>query len=710
MHEPAVREPTVRFGPFEFDAHSGELRKGPTLLKVPYQSVEILKALLERPGELVTREQLRERLWPSDTFVDFEHGVNAAVRRIREALGDSADAPKYIETLPRRGYRFIATVESASAVAIPQPVQAHRSRIGLAAAIVAVVAVLALWIGWSRRSSSSSAQRVPPASIPVTSFQGVEADPDLSPDGNQVAFARQRDTEDNLNVYVMSVDSGEPIPLTTNPANERSPTWSPDGNRIAFLRETRTGSAVVVIPALGGGEKIVTETQVAPANGASRSHGLSWTHDGASIFIVDRTASGYSAIFSCSIKTGERRQVTHPAPDAVDTAPAVSPNGRYLAFVRGIGAALGPVFVQQLDSPQSRGEPRQLTHEPRTRTLAWTPDSTRIVYDVGDLGGLWRVAIDGGSPEAVLTNVPAAKPSISRDGRLVYQYNLTDSNIWRMPGPEMRGRQELPPALEAIVASTGFDSSPQFSPDGSRIAFVSGRTGDGPQIWVADSDGSKQTRLTSINGEFLGSPRWSPNQKLIAFDSRHSGHWNIYVVGVEDGRVAAVTADTFINVRPSWSADGHWIYFTSNHSGEPQIWKVAAAGGQPIQVTRKGGFEAFESAEGLDLYYAKQATPGIWRVPVQGGDEVQVLDRGRQMSWGLTQHGIALMDSFAKPRAKVEFFRFGSLPTVASVVELPGGVRLSRSPYFTVSRDGQWVMFPLYDQWGSDIHKLQGSW
>jgi TolB-like protein/DNA-binding winged helix-turn-helix (wHTH) protein/tetratricopeptide (TPR) repeat protein len=98
---------------FELDLRSGELRKGPTRLKVPDQSIEILRALLEQPGELVTREQLRDRLWPADTFVDFEHGLNAAVRRLREALGDSADTPRFIETLPRRGYRFVGAIELA---------------------------------------------------------------------------------------------------------------------------------------------------------------------------------------------------------------------------------------------------------------------------------------------------------------------------------------------------------------------------------------------------------------------------------------------------------------------------------------------------------------------------------------------------------------------------------------------------------------------
>ncbi len=131
MHEKDNGPPVIRFGPFTLDGRSGELRNGPTRLKVPDQSIAVLQALLERPGELVTREALRDRLWGPDTFVDFEAGLNAAVRRLREALNDSADVPRYIETLPRRGYRFIAPVDGTlTGCAIPrqQPWWAPRLR------------------------------------------------------------------------------------------------------------------------------------------------------------------------------------------------------------------------------------------------------------------------------------------------------------------------------------------------------------------------------------------------------------------------------------------------------------------------------------------------------------------------------------------------------------------------------------------------------
>ena len=143
----------VRFHPFELDVRSGELFKGRKRLKVPNQSIEILLALIDRPGQLVTREELCQRLWRENTFVDFEHGLNAAVRRLREALGDIADSPRFIETLPRRGYRFIGRFDDPVTV-VPQTQPASRaSRRGwMIAAMLAlvVIALLAFPARWRR--------------------------------------------------------------------------------------------------------------------------------------------------------------------------------------------------------------------------------------------------------------------------------------------------------------------------------------------------------------------------------------------------------------------------------------------------------------------------------------------------------------------------------------------------------------------------------
>ncbi len=743
MGQAAVRPPRIRFGPFELDPRSGELRKGPTRLKVADQSIEILRALLEQAGDLVTRDQLRERLWSSDTFVDYEHGLNAAVRRLREALGDSAEAPQYIETVPRRGYRFIGPVQRESLFVPPDSTEplamksssavendtlsasrangsghlsAAISRIGPARLVFVGAIVLALglglWIGRGDHKGASSALAAAARSVPVTSYPGVEADPSLSPDGNQVAFAWD-EGGDNLDIFVKLLDAGEPVRLTTDAAAERAPVWSPDGRRIAFLRAVSGGTSVIVVPALGGPERTVTHTQVPLQSGQFRSNGLAWTPDGTSLIVVDRNTSGSSAIFSCMLASGERRALTRPPDGFTDAAPSVSPDGRYLAFVRRSAAHnLGNVFVQRLAGLEPVGEPQRLTDQNTTGTLDWAHDSGSVVYEVGGTG-LWRIPTGGGEPQPILMNVRASRPSVARNGkRIVYQNTTTDANIWRMPGPAAWGRAEPSRMPEPIVASTLFDMSPRFSPDGRKLVFYSVRSGSG-ELWLSKSDGFQPMQLTNFgSGAFLGSPRWSPSPDSIAFDSMISGTWNIYVVGTADGRVRAVTSGTLPNVRPSWSRDGRWIYFASSRSSEWQIWKVAATGGSPIQITKKGGYEAFESPDGTTLYYARPpGTEGIWEVPVQSGDEKLLIDHGRQMGWSVTERGIALLDHLAKPQPIVEFFSFASR-RIEAVHPLPAGVRLAPwpAPHFAVSPDGEWMLYVQYDHWGSDVHMLQGLW
>src|SRR5271157_3029607 len=151
MPDPALVSHLVHFGAFEVDLRSAELRKHGLKLKIQEQPFQVLAMLLERPGQIVTREELHKKLWPADTFVDFEHGLNAAINKLREALGDSADNPRFIETLPRRGYRFVAPVsgEEDKTVDSKTAVKGRNRKIAVKAAIAflvgAVVAVAWLW-------------------------------------------------------------------------------------------------------------------------------------------------------------------------------------------------------------------------------------------------------------------------------------------------------------------------------------------------------------------------------------------------------------------------------------------------------------------------------------------------------------------------------------------------------------------------------------
>ena len=260
----------VRFGLFELDLKAAQLTRNGTNIRLPQQPLRLLSVLVESPGDIVTREQLRKRLWPSDIFIDFDHGLNKSIQKLRDALGDSADSPRYIETIPRVGYRFIAPVSNGIRPAgaradsqIPQspPSEAPRLRRQPRIASQHVDGscprrrLLALCgDGGDRRFTISS--RVHPA-VPkytqLTDFTDSATTPALSPDGHMLAFIRgSRSFMSAGQIYVKMLPDGEARPLTNDPRMKYNLAFSPDGSQIAYTVIDDTNFATYTISVFGG--------------------------------------------------------------------------------------------------------------------------------------------------------------------------------------------------------------------------------------------------------------------------------------------------------------------------------------------------------------------------------------------------------------------------------------------------------------------------
>jgi Tol biopolymer transport system component len=228
--------------------------------------------------------------------------------------------------------------------------------------------------------------------------------------------------------------------------------------------------------------------------------------------------------------------------------------------------------------------------------------------------------------------------------------------------------------------------------------FTSDRTGSS-EIWVCDTAGSNLVQLTSSGS--AGTPRWSPDGRRIAFDAQGG----IHVIDVDGGRSRRVASEHFDGVVPSWSRDGQSIYFASPRTGRSEVWKVPAAGGQAVQITKRGGFAAFESQDGKSLYYAKGMNiTGLWSVAVNGGEEAPVLEFPKASFWGywaLVETGIYFVNPDVGPQPALQFLNFAERRVVhiATLDRKP----VPFLPGIAVSPDGRRILYTQEDHRSSDI-------
>ncbi len=731
-----------RFGVFEADLASGELRKQGVKIRLQEQPFRILVLLLSRAGEVVSRDEICRTVWPSDTFVDFEQGVGTAVKKLRQALRDDAETPRYIETLPKRGFRFIAAVDGSAGLRTPQtqdtpapitlppakpssaPERPRRRLPQISRPFVALLLVLAT-VGaavliWTR----TGRQPIQPELIatPLTSYRGAESGPSFSPDGTRVAFSWDGPNQDNCDIYVKLVGPGDPLRLSTSPACDHDPAWSPDGNWIGFLRDGNDGmtTALILIPALGGQEREVTRTRRPEGTFHLEpdSPALSWSADGNWLFTLDKSSANSRAyaVICVSIESGEKQQLTFPSADRSDNAVAVSPDGRALAFTRLVSGTRIDLYALSLSEQHlPKRAPERVLSGGWVESIAWTGHGRELLFsgNVGGKEGLWRTGVFGSRKLTRLAGIgPNTTPTkrqaglgsasrvnltVSRRGsRLVYSQGLGDANIWRvaLAGDE-RGK------TARFVSSTRDETNPSYSPDGQKIAFESDRSGH-EEIWVCNADGSVPFQLTKFGSGWSGSPQWSPDSRTIVFDRLEEKRWDIYRVQAQGGKPVRLVTNAGDNSAPSWSRDGHWIYFDSTQTGRFEVWRVPSAGGQQIQVTKNVGGAAMESADGKDLYYSKLAglnDAELWKMPLNGGEEKKILAHlFRPRAYGLAEHGIYFVE---RPQG-TPLLRFLDFKTqqVSSVASLQGFALGGR---VTVSPDERWFLYAQDDGTGTDL-------
>ncbi len=706
------------------------------------KAMDVLVYLAKHADGVVPKERIMQAVWP-DLFVT-DDVLTHAISHLRKCLGEDARSSRLIQTVPKKGYRLIGPVSPLDTAIEPGPssVPVLRSKGSRRAVVILVLVILLVGAAglWFSARSGPKTQPValmekpltsyPDApdpreirleAVPFTSYTGREAEPTFSPDGSLVAFTWDGKNQDNPDIYVKAIGAEQPLRLTSDRARDGSPAWSPDGTRIAFLRDKPGGgSEVRLIPPTGRPERAIGEVE------GLADQGLSWSPDSRSLAVVDRSSPGEPlGIFVLDIVSGVRKRLTPPSTFA-DILPAFSPDGGNLAFNR---TPLGRDPLVHV-VPVAGGEPRELapTRFPRPR-LAWIPGGKEILFaavPVAHDGGqprpssagtvstcLWRVPVDGGQARLIAGSENAGDVAVSTDGhRLVYSQGTIDWDIWRL---DLRRRAATGDAQTRFIASTTIDDNPQFSPNGERVVFTSHRSGQ-PEIWVVDRLGRDPRQLTSFGrAGVVGSPRWSPDGKTIAFDFAAKGGNNvdIYVISALGGPPRRVTTSPAIDAMPSWSKDGRFIYFGSRRDGQCQVWKVPSSGeeaGNAWQVTRGGGFAAIESKDGRHVYFTRKLSwferqNSLWRIPVEGGDEEVVVEEYRSSvgSWDLTDEGLYFVDQESSSSGTSWVVRFQGFDRrhATEVARLRHPPFLG-GPAVSVSSDGRW-MLSTQSQGGSDL-------
>jgi len=726
LRMPEQRTASIRFGPFELNPETQELRKHGLPVKLSGQAIQVLLVLTACPGKLVTREELQQKLWRGDSFGDFEHGLNAAVNKLREKLGDSAITPTYVETLPGRGYRFVAPLTAAPDLRkqvngiLPSAPLAYapsehlpvrpkhrawkrKAAIAIAACVV-VTGFLSPWIGPRLDELLRLYQLQQLTVVPLTSLPGSLWAPTFSPDGSQLAFVWNGG---NLgaggDLYVKVIGSDRLLRLTSG-GRESAAAWSPDGQSIAFWHYSPSGCGVFLVSPLGGPERKIASTGCSiPGQWISwnpeTEQWINWSPDGRRLAFLDYPVaqSLTTALFVISLDSMEKARVNTGCSSA--RTPAFSPRGDSLAWSCTEGLSGGSIRLQRLSDGSVtqvlRGIEGEIVSE-----LAWSRDSRRIVFSSG--GDLWEVVLARpGHAEKlpVVHDVLDFAVNTSRS-RLAFVQERLNINIWRV-----NLTNPAAPARE-VVSSSRLQWAPNISPDGKQIAFESNRSGS-HEVWICDADGSNAVQLSSFGIRYTGSPHWSPDGKLIAFDSRIGGEANIYLVDPHGGVPRKLAIDLHGNSFPRWSHDGNWIYFINgDDSGKPQVWKVPSDGGHAVPVAGPASSWPIESPDGQYVYFSRDFR--LWRVGTDGTGEQQIQGMPRVAYWGeaLSPFGSGIYFlQYTNNKPEIDFFDLSTQKIRrAFVPEKPVYPWIGGLP---VSSDGKWLLFPQLDEMISDVMMIE---
>lgn len=621
-------------GDFVLDTARRELT-GPALeqpFRLAPKAQQVLLALIERAGDVLTRDELLQKVWAGTLPTDYVLGQ--AITQLRKAFGDARGRTSYIETISKSGYRLCveaiplddvaprgAAIGEARADA-PTPAEPSARRVHWRW-LVAVAAVAVLWLGYRAWRTGNSDGMSPPALAAerITAQLGDEVDPALSPDGAFVAYAMRADLGQGMAIHLQAAAATAPTRLSNPPTghHDRSPRWSPDGRKLLFVRIGPVGCRLLQVPASGGPSAVLGD-----CTGAERA-GFDWAPDGAAVIGGGLQIGNPGGLRMLDTRSGRWRSLAYRPPGGIlDFNPRVSPDGKWIGFQRGVSES----SLWRL--PIAGGEAEQLVRPiGNIQSWTWWRDGGSVVVSyLAAQAGVARVRLrDGHLVELPLADVIDVDAARSGD-RLVFssQFGRLGMSRHRLTA---RGPSGDP---VAVFPSSGSDMQASPSPDGGRLAFYSDRTRT-VRLWLADRDAPRSLRMVEgLEPLTRHPPAWSADGRSVwvlgkAEPARAGAAAAnlIHKVDVASGRShpIALTGAMPVQVVPLGPAALLVVADPGDGRLELQQLDVAAV---PHRILRRKQLvgDVRLDPQGRHVYYASTDRPGIRRMDLRFANEVVV--------------------------------------------------------------------------------------
>jgi Tol biopolymer transport system component/DNA-binding winged helix-turn-helix (wHTH) protein len=675
----------MRIGEWMFDPRSHELVRGDARERLPRRLGLLLERLAREPGVVVSRETLLRDVW-GRVHVD-EDLLSRNVAALRRALGDDPREPRYVETIPKSGYRLVARVASAPPAA---DAPARPTTGGAVSAVVALaIAAVAAWLLLPRDTTPPASADALARAEPLTSEPGWELGPALSRDGQLVAYARSAPGSGEATLVVRNIDGTAERALDEPGRVALAPAFLPDGSSIVF-RSIAEGSCELRVRSLYAASRRLADCATGNVSVPDVSR------DGTRVVFAapparpDR-ASGLAIV---AIADGSVVSLTSPTLDeGADVDPRFAPDDR-VTFARG-DAGSQRLFVA--DPATGRVEPLWPVLS-RLSGHAWTPRGDAIVVASDDPGYRALVLFDPATRAATLLGArEGQRPSFADDGSLVFELARFDANIWAWHAADGSVKQ--------VAGSTRYDGVPRLAPDGRRFAYVSTRA-DQESIWIASLDGTPEQRVPLAAGTRWTLPDFSPDGAYLLVTAWDGNTTTLHEHEIATGRTRRVDAAGDAAFAGQYSGDGATIVFARRGDGASKsLWRVARAGGEARQLAP--AIDRF-AASGDIVAYGRRGERGLQLLSLSGGEPRAVdvdIGAANRQDWTLVGEVVwfaALTDDGA-PALFRHDLRDGTTREATREV-----VPTATSATLSAAADGSLVLFARVDSVSIDLMRAAG--